>query len=83
VPQAPGAPPPGELEGSPLSAAEFVLCDHTINLSSKAMKESLRIKSLLGPAENAVMTDDPDWLRLRSTPAHTREASKSNVVPEV
>jgi hypothetical protein len=30
VPQPPGAPPPGQLEGAPPGAAEFVICDHTI-----------------------------------------------------
>jgi hypothetical protein len=38
APQAKGATPPGQLEGAPSSAAEFVICNHTIEVLFKELK---------------------------------------------
>jgi hypothetical protein len=48
--------PPGEWKHPPPRAAEFVICDCTIELFFKAIKQNLRIKTFLGTSENAVMT---------------------------
>jgi hypothetical protein len=41
VPQPQGAPPPGQLEGAPPGAAEFVICDCTIEQWLKDVKQWL------------------------------------------
>ena len=41
VPQPQGAPPPGQLEGAPPGAAEFVICDCTIEQRVKDVKQLL------------------------------------------
>jgi hypothetical protein len=41
VPQPQGAPPPGQLEGAPPGAAEFVICDCTIEAWLKDLKQLL------------------------------------------
>jgi hypothetical protein len=41
VPQPQGAPPPGQLEGAPPGAAEFVMCDCTIEPWVKDVKPLL------------------------------------------
>src|SRR5213078_2053888 len=36
--------PPRELEGAPTGAAEFVICDHTIEVWHKVLKSGCRIE---------------------------------------
>jgi hypothetical protein len=46
VPQPQGAPPPGQLEGAPPGAAEFVICDCTIETSLAHLKTTMRMDVL-------------------------------------
>jgi hypothetical protein len=59
APQAKGAPPPGQLESAPSSAAEFVICYHTIGL-----QRALALEVMQAQCERAAHQMARKWLQL-------------------
>ena len=54
LPKPQGAAPPRELEGAPASAAEFVICDHTIEFNFRDAKQHWGLEDFMNTTERTV-----------------------------